>query len=432
MATDTKDTKSTYNSTIPCDWEVRELIQVANYVDYRGKTPSKKDAGRFLVTARNIKSGQIDYETSQEFISENDYQLVMRRGLPKIGDILITTEAPLGSIAMINNEDIALAQRIIKYRVKENIINNYYLLYYLSSAKFQQILDLKSTGSTAKGIKGSVLHKLPIEFPPLPEQKAIAHILGLMDNLINKNDQLITQKELRKKWLMQNLLTGKKRLRGFDGKWKDVKLGNVFDFIKSYSISRDGLTKSNVISSKYCIHYGDIHAFYESNFLDFSRQAKIPQIVDETQIISKNDYLKDGDIIMADASEDYLGVGAAIEVLNLKNNIAVGGLHTIVLRGNPSIITNGFKSYVFSSEPVRNKLRKMATGTSVYSVTKTTLNNLIINIPASIKEQTAIAQVLQAADKEIELLKAKAAKLREQKKGMMQVLLTGKKRLKLK
>lgn len=270
--------------------------------------------------------------------------------------------------------------------------------------------------------------------PPLPEQKAIAHILSLMDTAINKNNWLIAKKELRKIWLMQNLLTGKKRLlNGESGiindEWKTIKLGDVFEFIKSYSISREGLTKSIKENPIYCIHYGDIHAFYESDFLDFSNQKSIPQIIDETYTINKKDYLKEGDIIMADVSEDYEGVGEVVEVVNLDNKIAVGGLHTIVLRGNSEIITYGFCGYFFSSETVRNAFRKVATGTSVYSITTPQIHNLSFIIPNSLKEQTAIARVLQAADKGIQLLKIKTEKLREQKKGLMQVLLTGKKRL---
>src|SRR5450759_424655 len=134
---------------------------------------------------------------------------------------------------------------------------------------------------------------------------------------------------------------------------------------------------------------------------------------------------------MADASEDYKGVGEVVEVINLENKIAVGGLHTIVLRANSEIFANGFRGYFFSSETVRNALRKVATGTSVYSVTKTQIHNLSFIIPNSLKEQTAIARVLKADDKEIHLLKTKTEKLREQKKGLMQALLTGKKRLRI-
>ncbi|WP_443754708.1 restriction endonuclease subunit S, partial [Agathobacter rectalis] len=109
------------------DWEQRKLIDVCDYVDYRGKTPTKTDSGVFLVTAKNVKDGYIDYGASQEYISEDDYEEVMHRGKPEIGDVLITTEAPCGNVAQVNRADIALAQRIIKYRGQSNIVDNTYL-----------------------------------------------------------------------------------------------------------------------------------------------------------------------------------------------------------------------------------------------------------------------------------------------------------------
>jgi len=144
--------------------------------------------------------------------------------------------------------------------------------------------------------------------------------------------------------------------------------------------------------------------------------------------VHPDDYLQDGDIIIVDASEDYEGVGEAVEVLNIQDKIVVGGLHTIVLRDFSGVASSLFRAYLFNSERVRNELRKKATGTSVYSVTKTTLESLVFKLPP-LNEQSSIAMALQAADKEIQLLKAKTEKLREQKKGLMQVLLTGKKRL---
>ena len=108
-----------------------ELLELCDYVDYRGKTPSKVDDGIFLVTAKNIRKGYIDYDNSKEYISEDDYEEVMHRGKPQIGDVLITTEAPLGNVAQIDNENIALAQRVIKYRPKDERLNSSYLKYML-------------------------------------------------------------------------------------------------------------------------------------------------------------------------------------------------------------------------------------------------------------------------------------------------------------
>lgn len=142
--------------------------------------------GIYLVTAKNIKRGFIDYEVSKEYISENDYDEVMRRGLPKIGDVLITTEAPCGNIAQIDNENIALAQRVIKYRSKDNnVLSNDFLKHYLLGDDFQRLLLQSATGGTVKGIKGSTLHKLCIPIPPLTEQQKIVNILDKFDNLTN-------------------------------------------------------------------------------------------------------------------------------------------------------------------------------------------------------------------------------------------------------
>ena len=300
--------------------------------------------------------------------------------------------------------------------------------------KHQQVIrELRrlATGISVYGVSKSNLSRVKIALPPLAEQEAIARVLGLMDSAINQNNQLIAQKELRKKWLMQNLLTGKKRLKGFSGEWKEIKFGEVFEYVRSYAISREGLIRSNDGSLKCCVHYGDIHALYQNAFLDFSRQQGIPRITNLNVQIDTRDFLKNGDLILADASEDYEGVGQTVEVVNIGDEVAVGGLHTIVLRDNDEIVANIFRGYLFSGESVRNALRKMATGTSVYSVTKSTLNGVSVWVPLSLEEQTAIAQVLQAADKEIQLLKTKTEKLREQKKGMMQQLLTGQKRLRV-
>ena len=165
-------------------WEQRKLIDVCDYVDYRGKTPTKTDSGVFLVTAKNVKDGYIDYGVSQEYISEDDYEEVMHRGKPEIGDVLITTEAPCGNVAQVNRADIALAQRIIKYRGQSNIVDNTYLKDYLQSPEFQNILNAKSSGGTVKGIKGSILHQQEIKYPKYEEQFKIGSYFNNLDNLI--------------------------------------------------------------------------------------------------------------------------------------------------------------------------------------------------------------------------------------------------------
>lgn len=171
------------------DWEKQKLIEVCDYVDYRGKTPSKTDEGIFLVTAKNVKAGYIDYDVSKQYISENVYEEVMHRGMPQIGDVLITTEAPCGNVAQVNREDIALAQRIIKYRGHNDVVNNTYLKHYLLSSTFQRILLAKSSGGTVQGIKGSILHQQEIMLPKYKEQIDIGRNLDNLDHLITLHQQ---------------------------------------------------------------------------------------------------------------------------------------------------------------------------------------------------------------------------------------------------
>ena len=208
--------KQTDVGVIPNHWEVDAIINRCEYADYRGKTPPKTQSGTFLITARNVRKGYIDYEESQEFVPTDLYDQIMARGKPRIGDVLITTEAPLGNVAQVDREDVALAQRIIKYRPRTNDLSSDYLKHFLLADAFQRVLTGSGSGTTATGIKGSVLHQLPIAIPPLAEQEAIAEALGDADALIESLEQLVAKKRHLKQAAMQQLLTGKKRLPGFE------------------------------------------------------------------------------------------------------------------------------------------------------------------------------------------------------------------------
>ena len=176
-----RDELLTFGDDVP----YHQIKDICDIVDYRGKTPTKASDGIFLVTAKNIRKGYIDYEKSQEFIPVSDYEDVMRRGTPKIGDVLITTEAPCGNVAQVDREDIALAQRVIKYRPKSEILNSTYFKYVLLGTEFQGKLDAAATGGTVKGIKGSELHKLTVPIPSISEQKRLVSILERFDVFCN-------------------------------------------------------------------------------------------------------------------------------------------------------------------------------------------------------------------------------------------------------
>ena len=187
-------------------WVNKKIIEIADYVDFRGKTPKKVDNGILLVTAKNIRFGYIDYEVSREYIGSDDFEEVMRRGCAKIGDVLITTEAPLGNVASVDREDIALAQRVIKYRGKEGILNNAFLKQKFLSEDFQALIASKATGGTVQGIKGSTLHNLEIYIPQdIEEQTKIANFLSSIDQKIEVVAQQIEQAKTWKKGLLQQM-----------------------------------------------------------------------------------------------------------------------------------------------------------------------------------------------------------------------------------
>ena len=196
--------KDSNNNPYP-DWEEEKIKNVTSYVDYRGKTPPKTQKGIFLITAKNIKKGFIDYNCSKEYVAEKNYAKIMSRGCPQIGDVLITTEAPCGNVAQIDIVPVALAQRVIKLRGISNIMSNNFLKYLLLSDNFQLLLLSKSTGGTVKGIKGSVFHELPIKFPCLEEQEKIAKVLSKMDELIEEKKALLSDWQRFKKGLLQQM-----------------------------------------------------------------------------------------------------------------------------------------------------------------------------------------------------------------------------------
>lgn len=195
---------------VPRAWNVKALDEITEYVDYRGKTPPKSEFGVFLVTARNIKDGFIDYEISREFIRADAFESAMSRGKARFGDVLITTEAPLGNVAQIDREDIALAQRVIKYRGFAGRLNNNFLARFLMADAFQRQLFSEATGSTVLGIKGSRLHKLKIIVPELTEQKSISQRLAGIDVKIQTEQNYLAKLQSIKAGLMADLLSGKK------------------------------------------------------------------------------------------------------------------------------------------------------------------------------------------------------------------------------
>ena len=166
---------------IPDSWRMVELNRIFDFVDYRGKTPTKIDEGVFLITASNIKQGFMDY-TRKEYISNEEYKERQSRGITRKGDLLFTTEAPMGNAALCDLDECSCGQRIITFKAYNDysVIPGLYMYFILSPAFQKQLLD-NCTGTTAKGIKADKLKHFLIPLPPLAEQK---RIVAKLDELL--------------------------------------------------------------------------------------------------------------------------------------------------------------------------------------------------------------------------------------------------------
>lgn len=191
--------------TTPDSWEWRALADLVLFIDYRGRTPKKTEGGVRLITAKNIKKGLVSL-SPEEFVSEAEYEAWMTRGIPRDGDVLFTTEAPMGNAAVVHlTKRFALAQRVITFR-PYGAIHPGFLVLQLLSDPFQLILDKTATGLTAKGIKAAKLKRLPIAVPPLAEQH---RIVAKVHELIAVCDRLkaqLTTAQIESRFLLEAVL----------------------------------------------------------------------------------------------------------------------------------------------------------------------------------------------------------------------------------
>ena len=160
----------------------KQLDEICDFIDYRGKTPEKSESGIPLITAKNVKDNRFSIEP-QEFIPEENYDDVMTRGIPRVNDVLFTTEAPLGNVCRIPDvyERFCVGQRLITMQPHTDVINSEYLEHALASAEFQEKMWQKSSGSTVKGIRSKLLVLLTIPVPPIELQNQFRDFVHQVD-----------------------------------------------------------------------------------------------------------------------------------------------------------------------------------------------------------------------------------------------------------
>ncbi|MDP2686984.1 MAG: restriction endonuclease subunit S [Aequorivita sp.] len=208
--------------------------------------------------------------------------------------------------------------------------------------------------------------------------------------------------------------------------WETPRIDEVFDFLSTNSLSRSQLNYETE-DGVYNIHYGDIHTTYKQPILDFDIENRVPKINRDIVLSQNIDFLKDGDLVIADASEDYEGVGEAIELKNINGKKVTSGLHTFAFRDKTYETAEGFRVYIFRNLLVKKALKTIATGSKVYGISKGNIQKFRIVLPP-LPEQQKIAAILSTWDSAIAKQQQLIAAKQEFKKGLMQLLLTGKKR----
>ncbi|MBA2690921.1 MAG: restriction endonuclease subunit S [Rubrobacter sp.] len=411
------------------EWEVANLASLGD-----GSDPPIK-AGPFgsaLTKATYVPVGykvygqeQVirgDYQYGDYFVSHAKFKELESCSV-KSGDILLSLVGTAGKLLVIprNAPKGIINPRLIRFSFDKERVDSEFFKELFEAGQIQSYLERYAQGGTMGVLNASILRAVNIPLPPLPEQRAIAAALSDVDDSISALDALIAKKRAVKTAAMQRLLTGKHRLPGFDGEWETRRLGDIFALLSTASNARSDLMEDGDIGY---IHYGDIHGT-DSSFLDCDAE-ETPHIA--SHLVKNIPLLEEGDLVMADASEDYDGIGKSIEVKNVRGRKLVAGLHTLLLRGNKAVAADGFKGYLQYIPALRSALIRLSTGISVYGISKNNVRSIEISLP-SIEEQTAIAAVLSDMDAKIESLEARREKTRKVKRGMMGELLTGRTRL---
>lgn len=412
MMTDTKHTTAFDHAEIPKGWVVRKLgdvgkIRMCKRV-FNHETSEVGDIPFF-------KIGTFGKEPDA-FISKELYDNYRKRfSFPKEGDILISAAGTIGRTVVYDGSPAYFQDSNIVWIDNSEATALNQFLYYV-----YQIVKYESEGGTIQRLYNSIIRSANFLCPPLPEQRAIARLLSTWDTAIHTTEKLIAQKELRKKWLMQQLLTGKRRLPGFggengaEGEWKEVRLGKLFNPIRNVN---DG---------------GDSHSIMtiSSRLGLIAQEDKFDRVI-AGESLKKYTQLIRGDFAYNKGNSKTYPMGCIYRLEEKKSAL----VPFVYICFRPSDLVDGeFYKHWFLAHGLDSQLNKIITsgarGDGLLNVNTDDFFNLKILYPPK-KEQTAIALVLQAADKEIGLLKAKAEKLREQKKGLMQVLLTGRVRIKI-
>ncbi|PWG03520.1 restriction endonuclease subunit S [Sphingosinicella humi] len=408
------DFKQSEVGSIPTDWSIKLLPEVCRFRGGKAHEQFVSEHGKYVCV--NSKFISTDGAV-RKFATKNFCPA-------KRGDILmVMSDLPNGkALAKTYVSDVddlyAVNQRVCSLTPYRD--DSKYLAYALNRNRYFLRFD---DGVSQTHLLNPVFQNCPVVVPSsIKEQQAIAAALSDADALIEGLESLLAKKRAIKQGAMQELLSGRRRLPGFSCKWEEATFAEVFAFLPTATNARDDLSDEG--DAAY-VHYGDIHTRFHE-ILDFSRMSP-PRI--ERHRCPNAATLKNGDWIMADASEDFDGVAKSVEVTGLKTgDVAISGLHTFLLREKKPTFAPGFKGYLGNAKQLREQYLRVMTGMKVYAVSKTALCDLVVPVPER-KEQEAIRDVLNDMSEELIALEGRLAKARQIKQGMMRELLTGRVRL---
>lgn len=342
---------------------------------------------------RCIELEHIEQETGRINGWSNSTEQKSAKTYFKSGDILYGKLRPYLRKYYLAEFNGVCSTEIWVINSKTNFVDNGYLFYLIQTKKFNNAANI-STGTRMPRADWKYIKNTIFKIPPLPEQQKIAQILSTWDEAIELKEKLIEEKKQQKKGLMQKLLTGEIRLPGFDGEWEEVRLGDVAECLDNKRIPLNSAEREKM--------KGDIPYYGANGIVDYI-----------------NDYIFDEKLILlAEDGGNFDEFSTKPIAIRVKGKSWVNN-HAHILR--PLNIDYDYLFY----ELVHKDIRKYINGTTRSKLTRGEMIKILILAPKNIKEQKAIAQILSTADKEIDLLTQELEQLKLQKKGLMQLLLTG-------
>ena len=410
MATNTdipQGYKATALGIIPQEWEVMRLGDIVSITS--GESPSLyhlKAEGKYpYVKVEDLNNCEKYQESSREYSDDNNTTI-------KAGSIIF----PKRGASILNNKvriaakDIQMDSNMMAITPHTAIVDTEFLYIRILHERLYRIADTSSIPQ----INNKHIIPYKIAVPPLAEQRKIAEVLGVWDEAIEKQARLIEKLALRKRALMQRLLSAKLRLPGFSSPWQKVKLGDICERV----------TRKNIEDNQNVMTISAQRGFVAQT--DFFNKSVASETLESYYLVFRDEFCYNKSY-----SNGYpMG---AIKRLSEAEKAVVTSLY-ICFNVKPGTDANiDYLSYYFDNGGLNRGLTKIANeggrAHGLLNVTPKDFFGLSFEIP-SLKEQTAIAEVLTAADREIELAKEKLERLRRQKRGLMQQLLTGKKRVK--